>query len=373
MTTKKRLRLVIVSERTRAHFQVPLHYFRELDIYHLYARTFNDFNPNNFGERLIRYENLRDLLKKLAALHPDVIQGLEPTYGASKLLVPWRTILLIKTVYGFAQAQHIPYFFHVLENIPPRQRFGPVIGPWMRSLITQTARAAAFVFAINRGAEMNLLAAGVPPEKIIRGLWGIWGVDVRRYAPGKKADQPLLLFVGRLSHQKGILDLVATLPALERAHPTLQTIIIGDGPLKTRVQAALHQPTIKRAQLLGHRTAEQVIPFLQQAWLLVAPARTERWLAEQVGMTNLEAMACGTPIVTTRSGSIAEFVPEAAARFVAEGQPAALEAAILELLANPNLLRRLGVAARAYAVAKYAASTNVPRLERQVLNRLGGT
>ncbi|MDP3013564.1 MAG: hypothetical protein Q8M92_04930, partial [Candidatus Subteraquimicrobiales bacterium] len=71
-------RLVIVSERTRYHFQKPLEYLDKFEVIHLYKFAFSDMDVKRFGDRLIRYKNVFDLYQKLKMLKPDLIQGLEP-------------------------------------------------------------------------------------------------------------------------------------------------------------------------------------------------------------------------------------------------------------------------------------------------------
>ena len=85
-------------------------------------------------------------------------------------------------------------------------------------------------------------------------------------------------------------------------------------------------------------------------------------------MTNIQAMACGLPVVSTRSGAIPEYVPDGRAGFlVPECDPQALAGAILRLLGDEALRQRMGAAARDYALEHYDARANVARAEEQLL------
>ena len=112
---------------------------------------------------------------------------------------------------------------------------------------------------------------------------------------GLPPDCPLALFVGRLAEQKGVADLLASLDLLQHVCPDLRTIIVGDGPLRTRLEAtarAFRLTESRHACFLGHRN--DVPRLLAAANLLVLPSLYE-------GMPNvvLEAMRFRKPVVAT--------------------------------------------------------------------------
>ena len=85
-------------------------------------------------------------------------------------------------------------------------------------------------------------------------------------------------------------------------------------------------------------------------------------------MTNIQAMACGIPVISTRSGAIPEYVPDGVAGvLVPERDPEALAEAILQLLSDESLRRKMGEAGRAYAVEHYDARKNVEKAEDQLI------
>lgn len=89
-------------------------------------------------------------------------------------------------------------------------------------------------------------------------------------------------------------------------------------------------------------------------------------------MTNIRAMACGVPVVSTRSGAIPECVPDAAAVLVPERDPEALAEAIVQLLCNESLRRKMGQVGRAYVIDHCDARKNVERAEEIILERCLG-
>jgi glycosyltransferase involved in cell wall biosynthesis len=142
---------------------------------------------------------------------------------------------------------------------------------------------------------------------------------------GEEADPPEILFVGRLSAEKGIRTLVD-------ATRGLNLIVAGDGPLRPLVPDAL-----------GFVPHEEVQQLLARAAVVVLPSHREG-----LPMVLLEAMAHGRAVVATPVGGIPSLVKDGVTGLlVPPGDAKALREAIERLLVDPELRRRLGEAARA--------------------------
>jgi glycosyltransferase involved in cell wall biosynthesis len=141
---------------------------------------------------------------------------------------------------------------------------------------------------------------------------------------GAEADPPEVLFVGRLSEEKGIRELV-------QATEGLNLVVAGDGPLRDLVPNALG--------FVRHDEAQRLIG---QASVVVLPSHREG-----LPMVLLEAMAHGRAVVATPTGGIPSLVEDGATGLlVPRGDSRALRAAIARLLEDPELRRKLGAAAR---------------------------
>jgi len=114
-----------------------------------------------------------------------------------------------------------------------------------------------------------------------------------RSGPGEYA-----LFVGRLSAEKGVIEMVRAWQRL----PDVPLLIAGDGPLRAEVARAANPGT--RVELLGQLDAAQTIARIKSARFLVFPSR---WY-EPFGMALLEAAACGVPAIASRIGAVPELV-----------------------------------------------------------------
>jgi len=362
-----RPKLAIISERTRYHFQKPLENLEKLEVFHFYKSAFPDMDVKRFTN-LILYQNASDLKQKLNSLKPDLIQGLEPYYGYSRLRIPLKILPILSAVKSYCKETETPYFFHVLENIKPERKYGFLAGKVMRSIAKRYADGAKFIYYLNEGARKNLTDLG-QRDKIRYGLWGIWGVDTQEFKPDTAKDKTIL-FVGNLSYQKGVIDFLEALKTIDLKDFTVQ--IAGDGPLKKEVEEQIGKSNLEgKVKILGLVSSDEIAKLFNGAYLFVCPYKSLRYSAEQIGMTNIEAMASGLPIVGYGSGSIPEFVKDQKTGIlVNEGDVGALSGAIKKVIENPKLHEMLSGNARNRVLEHYDAQKNVRALEKEVLENL---
>ena len=139
------------------------------------------------------------------------------------------------------------------------------------------------------------------------------------------ANPPEVLFVGRLSPEKGILELV-------QAANGMTLVVAGDGPLRDRVP-----------QARGFVPRHDLGPFFERASVVAVPSHREGF-----GVACLEAMAYGRPVVASAVGGLLDLVVDGeTGLFVPPRDVPALRAALERLLGDAELRERLGAAARA--------------------------
>ena len=212
-------------------------------------------------------------------------------------------------------------------------------------------------------------------------MYGTWGVDLDEFTPQRNGREPnfgpgpVLLFVGRLHAEKGVFDLMDALDLVKTQMPQAKLVLVGDGPARPGIERTVAERGWAETVILtGTIKNRDLPPYFRVADVFVAPSITTRKWEEQVGMTNIQAMACGVPVVSTRSGAIPEYVPDGVAGIlVPERDPQALAEAILRLLSDEGLRRRMGKAGRIYAVEHYDAGKNVQRAEEIILERCLGS
>jgi glycosyltransferase involved in cell wall biosynthesis len=160
--------------------------------------------------------------------------------------------------------------------------------------------------------------------------------------PGGSQGGGGLVFVGRLTEQKRV---GLALDALARLEPALRLTIVGDGPDRSRLERRATELGLgDRVRFLGMIAPGAVGATLATADLFVFPAE-----AEGLGLSAMEALAAGVPVVAcTDGGGVLDVVSEPGGGRVAAPDPAALAKAIEELLADPGARRRARAAGEAW-------------------------
>jgi glycosyltransferase involved in cell wall biosynthesis len=195
--------------------------------------------------------------------------------------------------------------------------------PW---LVRPVVRRAALVVAASRALAGDARRLGARDVRVIPS-----GVDIPPDV-GEEAEPPEVLYAGRLSEEKGVLELV-------EAAAGLNLVVAGDGPLRDRVPGALG--------MLPH---DELLARYRRAAVVVCPSRREGF-----GVACAEAMAHGKPVVATAVGGLLDLVVDGETGLrVPPCDPAALRAALERLLADPALRRRLGAAGRERARERFS-------------------
>ena len=180
-----------------------------------------------------------------------------------------------------------------------------------------------------------------------------YGIDLERFEKtaqvqadaqrlrSRFGDRPLLLFIGRLRHYKGVDVLIRAM-----RHVDAHLLIIGSGPLRDAWQdlARTEGPT-GRLTFLGECSERESLAARYAAHLFVLPS-TNR--AEALGIVQLEAMACGLAVVCTELGTGTSYVNrhEETGLVVPPNDPQALADAINHLLADPTQRAQMGATGR---------------------------
>jgi D-inositol-3-phosphate glycosyltransferase len=234
--------------------------------------------------------------------------------------------------------------YHTLGTVKRRHQGAADTGPpgrigYERAL----GRTARRVVAQCRHEVTELVAIGVPPARI-RVVPS--GVDLDRFQPdgpavarpsGNGSGPPTrVLAVGRLVERKGYQDLVRALPAL----PDVELVVVG-GPPAAGLPV---DPVAHRLRELagGHRVADRLhlvgaVPLERMPhWYRSADIVACTPWYEPFGLTPLEAMACGTPVVASAVGGLTDTVADRVTGvLVPPRDPDALAAALRELAADP--------------------------------------
>jgi glycosyltransferase involved in cell wall biosynthesis len=150
--------------------------------------------------------------------------------------------------------------------------------------------------ALSEFSRAKFVEAGLPAEKIV-----VKPNFVYR-APGAVAEsKDYAVFVGRLSEEKGLRTL---LQAWSRVNRECALRIIGDGPLFNDLQSEITRSALSNVRLYGRLPREESLEVMQNSKVLILPSNCY----ENFPMTIAEAYACGTPVIASRLGAMAEIV-----------------------------------------------------------------
>ncbi len=225
-------------------------------------------------------------------------------------------------------------------------RLGTLMREYMRWMYGHCGR----VLVPSESTRELMVAAKCPPDRI-----RIWsrGVDTTLFAPERRSlemrdvwrvsdRRPALLYVGRLSKEKGLGLLPGLQAALRARSVDHRLIIAGDGPM--RRQLAEQCPD---AVITGPLGREEVATVFASADVFVFPSETDT-----AGNVVLEAQASGLPVVVSAAGGPREHMRAGVTGAVCSGQDPATWAGAIAALCHPQTYAAASTAAREYGLAR---------------------
>ncbi len=256
---------------------------------------------------------------------------------------------------------------HSMEPLRPWKADQLGSGYLLSSWIEKTAvEAADRVIAVSNKMREDILAHfDADPAKVVVIHNGI---DPGRFVRTDRRDalerlgvqQPYVLFVGRITDQKGIfhlLDAAKTLPA------GVQVVLCASAPDTPEIEERLRRavPEHPNVTWINEMVPLDVVTQLySHAAVFACPS-----VYEPFGLINLEAMACETPVVASGVGGILEVVEDGkTGLLVPPGRPDDLAAALRRVLENPELGRRMGLAGRRRVEEKFSWASVAERTEQ---------
>jgi N-acetyl-alpha-D-glucosaminyl L-malate synthase BshA len=187
-------------------------------------------------------------------------------------------------------------------------------------------------------------------------------VDVDRFTPAADAERagrgggpPVIVHVSNFRPLKRLDDVVEVFARVRAARPA-RLCLIGDGPERARIEAAIAARGLGAdVELLGERA--DLPALLRGADVFLLPSEIESF-----GLAALEALACGVPVVASSVGGLPEVVTDGEVGFLRPvGDVAAMATAVARLLDDQPLRRRMGTAARRLVESRYALGPAVDR------------
>jgi glycosyltransferase involved in cell wall biosynthesis len=160
------------------------------------------------------------------------------------------------------------------------------------------------------------------------------------YVPAYTWRERSIVYVGRLSAEKGLMTLIDAAKALP-----VTCKIIGDGPMRREIELACAARGLENVSLLGYRERDELAREVSDSMFVVVPSE---WY-ENSPRSVIEAFAWGKPVVASRIGGIPELVADGKTGFTfSPGSAEDLRESVLRLLQRPESIAGLGRRAREY-------------------------
>jgi glycosyltransferase involved in cell wall biosynthesis len=258
---------------------------------------------------------------------------------------PWKVLLVPAFLVSYARAArraaveadlvHAHWLPSALAGAWTRR---PVVLQLWGTDVELARRAPWLARRLVRGARLVLCAS----EALAEDADALGARDVRVVPSGvalpasvaEPEEPPHVLFVGRLSEEKGVAELLEATRDLPR-------VVVGDGPLRDRVPDSL-----------GFVSAPELGRCYERAAVVVCPSRREGY-----GVVAREAMAYGRPVVATAVGGLVDAVEDGVTGLLVPPRDSeALRTALERLLGDAGLRRRLGASAREAAAKRFSWS-----------------
>lgn len=305
---------------------------------------------------------LQRLTRLFRERHYDLVHSFGPKAG---LLATWA-----------GSYAGVPARLHTFTGQVWASRRGPMRA-LLRGADRSIARHATEVLADSASQRDFLVREGVVAAERCRvlGAGSVCGVNAQRFRPDPEtraavraelaidAPAPVVLFVGRVTRDKGILDLARAFGALAAEFPEAALLVVG--PDEDGLGAEVQRLSAGCARIVGYTHAPE--RYMAAADLLCLPSYREGF-----GAVVIEAAAVGLPAIGSRIYGIVDAVQDGKTGLLFEaGNIGELQACLRRLLGDDAMREHLGTAGRARALAEFAEERLVGALEARYREILG--
>jgi colanic acid/amylovoran biosynthesis glycosyltransferase len=232
-------------------------------------------------------------------------------------------------------------------------------------------REGRLFLAVSDFLRDRLLALGFPERRVRRHYIG---VDIDRFVPlPLEQRRPDIVCVARLTHAKGVGDLIRAFARVAARHPNCRLRLVGAGPQRAAFEQLCSELEVQRQVVFeGTMPHERVAALLRRCSVGVLASRRGRdgW-QEAFGLAAIEAAAAGLPVLVTRNGGLPEAVEQdRTGAVVDEGDVAAMADCLDQWLSQPTMAERMGAAGRRRVQQRFSLRVQTTILEEHYLEAL---
>lgn len=189
------------------------------------------------------------------------------------------------------------------------------------------------------GTKKELIEIGIKPEKI-KIIYQ--GTDAKKYHPGRRSENPFIIYVGRLQKYKRVDMAIMAFKKIMSCRKNLKFIIVGTGKDLPRLKKIVKKERLNsKVKFLGFISEGEKVEWYQKSWLNVQPSIKEGW-----GLSVLEAGDCGVPTLAANVPGLREAVIDGKTGLLFEKNNSIdFSEKLKKLILDENLLRKMGIAA----------------------------
>jgi glycosyltransferase involved in cell wall biosynthesis len=325
-------RLLVATRRTELRGPLP----SNVTVFQLPGKV--GVAPWDRVEYMVRVRLLFEQLRRSHSI--DVIHQMNPVFTGISLSMAFSGLPLVLGTF-------VPQWPEAIE-VRSRRLPGTVqVRATAKKLICRFQQRMASALMLTSPAALDRIAHR---EEMTAKLFSLQhGIDTDLFSPDPdrapgpvRAQSPTILFYANVLARKGVFVLLRAFGQLARALPRCRLVIAGSGPDLWRVKRdAENMSAGSRIDFLGFVDHSRAPELLRQHDVYCLPS-----FGEPYGMTILEAMSCGRPVVASNAGGVPYLLPEDGARLVPVGDAPALAQALIEVASNPELQAAMGKANR---------------------------
>ncbi|MDP2694691.1 MAG: glycosyltransferase [Gallionella sp.] len=300
------------------------------------------FDPE---DRLMKFSWVMEHLEKLHNEHYDIIH-IQTPFVAHYLGIKLSRLLdipCIETYHTFFEE----YLHHYIPFVPKAimgsvaRRFSRHQGNSLDGMVVPSRPMMEVLRGYGVTAHAEVIPTGLEPESFVPGN----GDDFRRKY-GIAQDRPMLLFVGRVAHEKNIGFLLRVVDRVRKDIPEVLLLIAGAGPAREGLEHDAGKLGLaENVMFIGYLDRHtELNSCYRSADIFVFSSRTETQ-----GLVLLEAMAQGVPVVSIAEMGTRDVLREGAGVWIAEEEPEDFSGKVIMMLGDAGVRTRLGEAGREYA------------------------
>mgnify|MGYP001571535876 FL=1 len=348
----------------------------------VYAQTrpgFNIFTARTFFFHS-KYPVVRGLLKGWMPGLGKILRG--QSQPGDVFFSAYEPNLLVTYLYArLACRLGLKHIFFTWQNVPYQNRLKGLKLKITEWLLRENFRLSyGGLFGMRRAYEIhepyfkfnpNLKMAVIPQT----------GIDIAVFNPSAREttdfrkrhaleDKFVFLFAATFTERKGVIPTIKAFAGIAPKFAKAHLVLVGMGNLETEIKKAISELKLEyKCTVLPWQPVDQLAPMYAAADVFVHPSEPFAGWEEQFGLLILQAQACGTPVIATRSGSLEESVLDGKTGLLAEpGRIEAIGAAMEKLISNESYRKELGINASQYITEHFSNQSVAQRLENYLIS-----